>query len=273
MLIHGDEAEFHALMDKITRDRGFRCTSYKDKCLRRRIAVRMRAKGTVSHTEYASILDTDPGEYDRLVRSLTINVTKFFRNWDTFSAVQQKVIPALWERDERGLRVWSAGCASGEEAYSLAILIHKYAVERDQEPRLDAVSIVGTDIDTHCLGAAENAVYAETSLGDTPVELRQQYFPEVAGLFTMLPEVRRLVTFQSADMLQSEPPFEDIHLVVCRNVVIYLERGAQDALFEAFHVALAPGGFLVLGKVETLLGAARGLFSPVNARERIFRKI
>lgn len=273
IVIQGDDAEFHALMDKITRDRGFRCTSYKDKCVRRRIAVRMRAKGTVSHTEYAGILDTDPGEYDRLVKSLTVNVTKFFRNWDTFSAVQQKVIPALWERTERELRVWSAGCASGEEAYSLAILTHKHAVEKGEESQLDSVSIVGTDIDAQSIGAAENALYSETALSDTPVDLREQYFPEVAGLFGMLPEVRRLVKFQSGDLLQSRPPFEDVHLILCRNVVIYLEREAQDTLFEAFHSVLAPGGFLVLGKVETLLGSARGLFSPVNARERIFRKI
>ena len=92
-------------MEKITRDRGFQCSSYKDKCLRRRIAVRMRAKGSVSHSEYAGILDADPHEYDRLVRSLTINVTKFFRNWDTFAAIQKKVIPVLWERGERELRV------------------------------------------------------------------------------------------------------------------------------------------------------------------------
>ena len=89
----------------------------------------------------------------------------------------------------------------------------------------------------------------------------------------MLPEVQRLVKFQCSDLLRSDPPFEDIHLIVCRNVVIYFEREAQDALFEQFYRALAPGGFLVLGKVETLLGAARNMFSPVNARERIFRKI
>jgi len=273
VLIQGEDAEFHALMDKITRDRGFQCSSYKDKCLRRRIAVRMRAKGTLSHTEYAGILDADPGEYDRLVRSLTINLTKFFRNWDTFSVVQQKVIPALWERGERELRVWSAGCSSGEEPYSVAILMHKHAAETNGRSQLESLSIVGTDIDGHSLDAAANAVYRQPALGDTPAELRERYFPESAGLFTMLPEVRRLVTFQCSDVLRSKPPFDDIHLVVCRNVVIYFEREAQDALFAAFHRALAPGGFLVLGKVETLLGAARGLFSPVNARERIFRKI
>ena len=273
MLIQGDDAGFRALMDKITRDRGFQCTSYKDKCLRRRFAVRMRAKGTSSHAEYAGILDADPREYERLMRSLTINVTKFFRNWDTFSAIEQKVIPALWERREVQLRVWSAGCSSGEETYSLAILMHKHAAENNKLSRLESLSIVGTDIDADCLGEAERAFYGEAALGDTPADLRERYFAAVAGMFTMLPEVRRPVTFQLRDLLRSTPPFEDVHLLVCRNVVIYLEREAQDALFAEFHRALAPGGFLVLGKVETLLGAARGLFSPVNARERIFRKI
>ncbi|HEY6090063.1 MAG TPA: protein-glutamate O-methyltransferase CheR [Gemmatimonadaceae bacterium] len=272
-VIEDEDAEFRALMDKITRDRGFLCSSYKDKCLRRRIAVRMRAKGTVSHTEYADILDAEPTEYDRLMRSLTINVTRFFRNWETYASIEQKVIPALWERGERELRVWSAGCASGEEPYSLAILLHKHAAETESLSRLDSINIIGTDIDTHSLDEAERGFYTESALGDTPVRLRQRYFPDAAGRFTMLPEVKQLVKFEHSDVLQSKPPLEDVHLVVCRNVVIYFERAAQDALFAAFHRALAPGGFLVLGKVETLLGDARKMFSPVNARERIFRKI
>ncbi|MFL5466381.1 MAG: CheR family methyltransferase, partial [Gemmatimonadaceae bacterium] len=122
-MIQGDEASFRALLEKITRERGFRCTSYKDRCLRRRIAVRMRAKGTFLPNEYAGVLDADPREYDRLMRSLTVNVTKFFRNWDTYSALQSKVVPGLWSRGERELRIWSAGCASGEEPYSVGILL------------------------------------------------------------------------------------------------------------------------------------------------------
>jgi chemotaxis protein methyltransferase CheR len=258
-------------MDKITRDSGFQCSSYKDKCLRRRIAVRIRARGASGCAEYSGMLDNDPREYERLMRSLTVNVTKFFRNWETYSAIDQKVIPALMEGDAREIRVWSAGCSSGEEPYSIGILLHRYAVAKGGRG-LESVSIVGTDIDSDCLGEADRAVYTEAALGDTPADLRQQYFPQIAGLRTMLPEVRKLVTFQVRDLLHFQPPFEDAHLVVCRNVIIYLERAAQDALFAHFHKTLASGGFLVLGKVETLLGEARGLFSPVNARERIFRK-
>ena len=272
-MVQGDDAGFQALIEKITRDRGFRCSSYKDKCLRRRIAVRMRAKHTPTAGEYSTALDADPKEYDRLIRSLTVNVTKFFRNWDTYSVIRSTVVPELWERGEPETRIWSAGCSSGEEPYSIGILMHKHAAERRESARLETIRILGTDIDADCLGEAERAFYADTALGDTPPALREQYFPQIAGLHAMLPEVRRLASFECNDLLAYEPPLQDVHLILCRNVIIYFEREAQDALFSAFHRALARGGFLVLGKVESLLGGARGLFTPVNARERIFRKI
>jgi chemotaxis protein methyltransferase CheR len=272
-LIDAHDEGFRALMDKITRDRGFRCASYKDKCLRRRIAVRMRAKGTFTPHEYAGVLDADPREYERLIRSLTVNVTKFFRNWETYAAIGSKVIPALWNSGEQEIRVWSAGCSSGEEPYSIAILMHKHAVASGSVDRLARTTIVGTDIDSDCLAEAGRAVYGETALGDTPTELRNEYFQEIAGLHTVPPAIRDMVRFEYGDLLSDKPPLADLHLLVCRNVIIYFEREAQDLLFAAFHRALAPGGFLVLGKVESLLGDVRSLFAPVNARERIFRKI
>ncbi|HEY1953047.1 MAG TPA: protein-glutamate O-methyltransferase CheR [Gemmatimonadaceae bacterium] len=272
-MIDDNDEGFRALMAKITHDRGFRCASYKDKCLRRRIAVRMRAKGTFTPREYAGVLDTDPREYERLLRSLTVNVTKFFRNWDTYAAIQNKVVPALFDNGSDEIRVWSAGCSSGEEPYSLAILMHRHAKETGQVDRLEQTSIVGTDIDAECLSEAGRAVYASSALGDTPVDIRREYFEEFAGLYTLPGEIRSLARFECADVLREAPPFPDVHLLVCRNVIIYFEREAQDALFESFHRALAPGGILVLGKVESLLGDARSIFAPVNARERIFRKI
>jgi chemotaxis methyl-accepting protein methylase len=232
----------------------------------------MRARATDSFADYADLLDADAREYQRLVRSLTVNVTKFFRNWETYEAIEKHVIPNLLDRGEEELRVWSAGCSSGEEPYSVAILLHKHATEKGQQARLRSVRIAGTDIDIDCLGEAERAFYSEGALGDTPPRLVDKYFPSVAGMRTMIPEVRELVGFQRRDVLSSPPPFESAHLIVCRNVIIYFEREAQERLFEEFHRNLAPGGFLVLGKVETLLGNARSMFAPVNARERVFRK-
>ena len=267
------DAGFRALMDKITRDRGFRCSSYKDKCLRRRVGVRMRAKGASSYSDYANMLDADTHEYDRLHRVLTINVTKFFRNWETYAVLEQRVIPQLWERSDPQIRIWSAGCASGEEAYSIAILMHQHAAATESAERLDGVSIVGTDIDAHCIGDAERAVYSETALGETPQALRARYFRTESTMRTVVPEAKRLVTFEQEDILQAAPPLDPVHLILCRNVIIYFQRDAQESLLREFHRILAPGGFLVLGKVETLLGEIRGLFSPVNARERVFRKL
>ena len=268
-----DEAGFIPLLDKITSERGFRCSSYKDKCLRRRIAVRMRANKAFTYWEYSALLDRDPLEYDRLLRALTINVTKFFRNWETYATIEERVMPALWERSEPELRVWSAGCSSGEEPYSLAVLMHRQAAISGERSRLERAVLLGTDIDVDCLAEAERGFYGEPAFTDTPRALREEYFPQVAGLSTITPEVKRMVRFARHDVLEEAPPMRDVHLLVCRNVIIYFERDAQEKLLERFHRALAPAGFLVLGKVETLLGKARSLFSAVNARERIFRKL
>src|SRR5207249_5411615 len=131
-----------------------------------------------------------------------------FRNWDTYSAIESKVIPALCQLRDRELRIWSAGCSSGEEPYSIGILLHKYAAEIREPARLESVTIVGTDIDGDRLGEAERAFYAESALGDPPAALRERYFPQVAGLHPMLPEVKRLVSFECNDLLGHQPPRE-----------------------------------------------------------------
>lgn len=264
------DAGFAALTAKIARDRGFGCASYKEKCLRRRIAVRMRARGVHTYNDYARVLDADGDEYERLLDALTINVTKLFRNWETYAAVAEKVVPVLWSRDEP-LSVWSAGCSSGEEPYSVAALFHRYAeasAALSDLPR--RVRVLGSDIDARCLEAAERGTFEEGDFADTPPELRCRYFEERAP-FTIAPDVRRLVRFERRDLLAQLPPAGPHHLILCRNVLIYFDRETQERLFEHFHRALAPGGFLVLGKVETLLGSARARFAVVDARERIYR--
>lgn len=271
MIVHNEPA-FANLMAKITRDRGFRCASYKDTCLRRRIAVRMRAKGLFTYNEYSAMLDADPREYPKLLRALTINVTKFFRNWDTYNALAQKILPDMWSGSSGPLSVWSAGCSSGEEAYSAAVLFHQHAESVGDLDNLSRVSILGTDIDDDCLGTAERALYGDASFTETPPAFRERYFPLVAGLRSVIPPVKQLASFAIGDLLQDEPPSKNFDLILCRNVIIYFDRAAQDKLFTEFHSSLREGGILVLGRVETLLGPVRDLFSPISSRERIFRK-
>jgi chemotaxis protein methyltransferase CheR len=267
-----DDAGFLALNQKISRERGFGCSSYKEKCLRRRIAVRMRARGVHTYDEYARLLDQDAAEYEKLLDALTINVTKLFRNWETYEAVSRLVVPPLWALPEKSIRVWSAGCSSGEEPYSIAALFLNHAQAIGEAARASRVAVLGTDIDRASLEAARRGSYEQAAFADTPEELRRRYF--TAGWpATVVPELRSLVSFERRDLLAEPPPPGGHHLVVCRNVVIYFDRPTQEALFERFHAALLPGGYLVLGKVETLLGRARTLFAPVDSRERIFRRL
>ena len=267
------DAGFADLTAKISRDRGFGCASYKDKCLRRRIAVRMRARGVHTYADYARVLDNDQAEYDKLLDALTINVTKLFRNWETYDAIADKVVPALWDGPATTIQVWSAGCSSGEEPYSLATLFHRHAERTGGLSRLPGrVQVLGSDIDARSLVAAQAGTFEEGDFADTPDELRARYFAPVAP-FAIAPEVKRLVRFERRDLLADAPPPGPHHLICCRNVLIYFDRVTQERLFDRFHAALAPDGFLVLGKVETLLGSARTRFAAVDGRERIFRPL
>jgi len=264
--------DFSVLTRKISVERGFGCASYKEKCLRRRIAVRMRARGVHTYTDYARILDADAGEYDRLLDALTINVTKLFRNWEAYASLAENVIPTLWHRETPNIRVWSAGCSSGEEPYSLAVLFHRFAAVSGMLPQIGRVDVLGTDIDRRSLEAAERGGFQESDFTDTPDDLRKRYFERVAP-FTVSPTIRGMVRFETRDMLKDGPPGGSHDLIVCRNVLIYFDRETQERLFDTFYQAMPPGGFLMLGKVETLLGRARSQFAPVDARERIFRRV
>ena len=267
------DAAFAALTAKIARDKGFGCASYKEKCLRRRIAVRMRARGVHTYGDYARVLDNDTSEYERLLDALTINVTKLFRNWETYAVIAERVVPALWARDNGPINVWSAGCSSGEEPFSLAALFHRHAEALGQgADAARRVRVLGSDIDARCLVAAEAGGFAEGDFTDTPEALRTRYFSRTAP-FTIVPEVKRLVRFERRDLLAEPAPPGSYNLICCRNVLIYFDRETQERLFEKFHGALAPEGFLVLGKVETLLGAARTRFVAVDGRERVFRPL
>jgi len=252
------ERAFEALSQKISRERGMSCGSYKDKCLKRRIAVRMRARGVHTYEDYGKLLDSDPHEYQELLDALTINVTKFYRNPETWTALRP-YLAQLWTAWRRPLRIWSAGCASGEEPYTIAVLL----AAADARGSIDA-----TDIDRLSLERTRQAKYPDTAFTEMPGELRRHYFRDGQPV----PEVRELVHVIAHDLTREQPPQATYDLIVCRNVVIYFERAAQERLFQVFVDALAPGGVLLLGKVETLFGPARERLKLMDPRERIYVK-
>jgi chemotaxis methyl-accepting protein methylase len=258
------ERAFAALTEKIARERGVSCGAYKDKCLKRRIAVRMRARGVHTYADYATLLDQDAHEYQALLDALTINVTKFFRNAETWAALQPYLAALAKGASRGGLRVWSAGCSSGEEPYTIAVLVAEMLGDSARE----RASIDATDIDRLSLERTRQATYPDTAFTEMPPQLRRRYFTHGQPV----PLVRDLVQVRTHDLTRERPPRPPYQLIVCRNVVIYFERAAQERLFQGFVDALSPGGLLLLGKVETLFGPARDRLKLVDPRERIYLK-
>ena len=257
------ERAFVALMKKISETRGVSCESYKDKCLKRRIAVRMRARGVHSYADYSQVLDRDVHEYDLLLDALTINVTKFYRNAETWAALAP-YLATLWRARGGRIRVWSAGCASGEEPYTIAVLLAEAA---GSDPLAHA-QVDATDVDRLSLERTRAAIYPDAAFTEMPAALQRRYFPGGQPV----PQVRGLVRILAHDLMREPPPQPPYDLIVCRNVVIYFERQAQERLFQVFVDALRPGGVLLLGKVETLFGPARSHLTLADPRERIYMK-
>jgi chemotaxis protein methyltransferase CheR len=264
-----DAQELQELKEQIRRDVGFYCDGYKEHCLRRRIAVRMRARGLHTYADYAALLLTDAQEYQKLRDAVTINVSKFFRNPEVWEVVDQRVLPSLFDT-LRPIRMWSAGCAGGEEPFSIAIMLREYAERNNQLNSLARFDVLGTDIDRASLELAQRGEYSAFAFTDIPVPLREKWFLPPA-FQKLKPEIMRDVRFESRDLITADFG-TGYDVIFCRNVVIYFERAVQEALFAKFHAALAPGGFLVMGKVETLFGRSGSLFKPVSQRERVFSK-
>jgi len=259
------------LLAQITAVRGLACDGYKPSCLRRRLAVRMRARGVHTYPEYARVLQADANEYDRLLDALTINVTKLFRNREAWESLVTRFLPDLWRKRDGVLRCWSAGCATGEEPYTLAILLLEHA--RRAGGTATRCVVDATDLDPAVLARARGGRFRAAAFEETPPDIAERYFD--AGDERMVAAaVRALVRFSQHDMLCQAPPTSPYDVIVCRNVVIYFGRPTQERLYHAFADALRPGGILMLGKVETLVGGdVRARFRLEDTRERIYRRL
>jgi chemotaxis methyl-accepting protein methylase len=268
-----DDQGFEQLSRRISEVAGLSTEAYKPRCLRRRIAVRMRAYNVTSYEEYLAILDKTPGEMQKLSDALTINVTKFFRNIELWQRLRDDIIPALWQTPSRPLRVWSAGCASGEEPYTLAMLFAETAARAGHREWMKRLVIDATDIDRVCLDRARIGSYPPAVFSEAPEEFLTAYTEvDKAGQRMITDDIRRVVHVSRLDLTRDQPRNAPYDLLVCRNVLIYFDRAMQERLFAIFADALRPGGILVLGKVETILGPTRDRLELVDARERIYRR-
>jgi len=234
--------------------------------------VRLRALDITSYRDYIRYLDQNPSEYDILKRVLPINVTEWFRNPETFQYLKDEIIPAIIKGKEEGpkrtVRVWSAGCSDGKEPYTLAMLFHEVLGGDVGRYRVD---ILATDIDEEELEKGRRGVYKENEMKGVDMKRRARFFTYKDGRYTVKPELRAMVRFKRHDLLKG-PKYSSMDLVLCRNVVIYFTKELKERLYLEFFESLAPGGYLVLGKTETLMGDARNILALVNNRERVFQR-
>lgn len=262
------------LLDKVRDERGIDLAQYRIRYLERRVGSRLGALGLATYRQYAAYLDAHPEEYAKLLDALTISVTQFFRDPSVFDYLGSVVAPAIIEekrrRAQRTIRVWSAGCATGEEAYSLAMCLMEAASREADGPY--AVRVTGTDIDREALERARGARYPVAQLEQVPARYRERYVEVADDTMRIAPEVAHAVRFQYLDLFEGRLPYT-VDLIVCRNVFIYLSREQQERVLGRFWETLVRGGYLVLGRSERLASALGDRFALADARERVYRRV
>jgi two-component system, chemotaxis family, CheB/CheR fusion protein len=265
------EAEaFETLLEFLKLNRGFDFTGYKRSSLQRRITKRMHEIGVESFADYQDHLEVHPAEFRELFNTICINVTGFFRDRAAWDQLAQETVPVLLDAigaDEQ-VRVWCAGCASGEEAYTAAIVL---AEALGEEAFLARAKIYATDVDEDALAIARQGTYARERLDSVGSELAERYFEPVGGQLAFRKDLRRTVIFGRNDLVQ-DAPISRIDLLLCRNTLMYFNAETQTRILGHFHFSLNDRGYLFLGKSEMLITRA-DMFTPVSTKGRVFRKV
>lgn len=260
------------LIDKVQTDRGLDLGQYRQAYVERRVASRLRTLDLHSYRQYVDYLDAHPEEYSALLSILTINVTDFYRDSEVYDIFRRRIIPDLLDeklrRRNRMIRAWSAGCATGEEPYSMTMSFVE-AMGKQAESFL--LNVTGTDIDEAALSAARTATYDVENLKRIPKAHQVKYIETDGEVFRIKPEVARHVRFKQMNLFEGHP-VSVYDVIFCRNVFIYFTREQQERILEVFWSALSRGGYLVLGRSEKLSPAIAERLELIDGRERIYRK-
>ena len=264
-----EERIFEALLEYLKETRGFDFTGYKRSTLKRRVTKRMQSHKIDNFGDYLDYLEVNPEEFEPLFNTILINVTGFFRDTSTWDYLQHQVLPELLQQKEQNsIRVWSAGCSSGEEAYSIAILLAELLGVEEFRRR---VKIYATDVDEEALTQARWASYSAKAIEPISDEWRQRYLEQNGNHYVFRSEIRSSVIFGRNDLVQ-DAPISRLDLLICRNTLMYFNAETQKRILARFHFALNEKGSLVLGKAEMLLTNA-SLFNPLNLQHRVFTKV
>jgi two-component system CheB/CheR fusion protein len=264
------DAGLETLLEYLKEARGFDFSGYKRATLGRRIRKRMGEVSIEDYDAYADYLEANPREFGELFNTILINVTSFFRDGEAWDYLAREIVPKLVEEvpEDEQIRVWSAGCASGEEAYTVAIVLLETLGEEAFKRR---VKIYATDVDEEALAEARAAVYSPKALEDVPAELVERYFVENGRGYAFRPDLRRSVIFGRNELLQ-DAPISRIDLLICRNLLMYFTVEAQTRILSQLNFALSDRGYLFLGKSEMLVRHS-DYFTPVDVKWRVFKRV
>jgi two-component system CheB/CheR fusion protein len=265
-----NDQEFETLLDYLKRSRGFDFTGYKRSSLRRRIAKRMQQLQIEAFGDYLDYLEVHPEEFAQLFNTILINVTGFFRDAPAWEFLARDIVPRILSQKAPGeqIRLWCAGCASGEEAFTIAMVLAEALGWDEFRQR---VKIYATDVDEEALTQARQAIYSARAVSGLAPELLAKYFERVGTQYLFRSDLRRSVIFGRHDLIQ-DAPIPRLDLVVCRNTLMYFNAEVQARVLARLHFALNDHGFLFLGKAEMLL-THTNLFTPVDLRHRVFTKV
>jgi two-component system, chemotaxis family, CheB/CheR fusion protein len=264
-----DDAAFEALLEFLKGTRGVDFTGYKRPSLQRRFRRRMDDVGCASFGDYLDYLQVTPTEYQQLFETLLINVTEFFRDGSPWDHLRDEVLPSVLaaKPPDEPVRVWSAGCATGQEAYTCAILLAELL---GTDAYRERVKIYGTDIDEEALAYARLAVYTAKEIESVPPDLRERYFEGTDHRQSFRHDLRRTVIFGRNNLVQ-DAPISRLDLLLCRNTLMYFNADTQSRILRHFHFALVDSGAMMLGKSEMMI-THRDLFAPAELKHRIFVK-
>ena len=258
---------FEKLKRVLTEGTGINFHCYRESYLKRRIKVRLNSTKTKTYPEYIRYLNANPDEFNLLLDDLTINYTKFFRDPDVYQFLKKAILPELLS-SKRWVRIWSAGCATGEEPYSLAILVHEVLKHRLKDCH---VTIYASDLDKTALEKAKSGEYDNRMIQGVKERLLNRYFDFDDKLYKVKNCVKELVHFEEQDLM-TPPLRRNLDLILCRNVMIYFSREIQHKIYMHFYDSLREGGYFVGGKTELLGGEASTKFVDINAKCRVYRK-
>ncbi|MFN7527448.1 MAG: CheR family methyltransferase [Dolichospermum sp.] len=264
------DVDFENLLQYLRSNRGFDFTGYKRSTLMRRVTKQMQYLNIESFANYQDYLEVHPDEFKALFNTILINVTAFFRDPLACEYLAKEIIPNILKNKQKNeqVRIWSAGCASGEEAYTLAIILAEILGIEDFRHR---IKIYATDIDEEALNQARQASYSVKNIQGVPLELRDKYFDLVNKNYVFHQDLRRAVIFGRHDLLQ-DAPISRLDLLVCRNTLMYFNSETQGSIINRFHFALNDHGYLFLGKAEMLV-THTNLFTAINLKDRVFVKV